>query len=118
VSTAGLILAAVVAATPAEQLEAWRSAAEACDASRAALVTSSSVAAAQVRELRLAAGHADAAMTIELKRSAMLREMLEHSDRAAESAERRATRAERLLVWAAMGIVLAGVGGLVAGLVR
>lgn len=117
-STAVLIVAAVVAATPAEKLEAWRSAAKACDASRAALVASSSVAAAQVRQLRLAAGHADAAMTIELKRSAMLREMLEQSDRAAESAERRAHRAEQLLVWAAMGIVLAGVGGLVAGLVR
>ena len=117
-STAGLIVAVVVAATPAEKLEAWRSAAEACDASRAALVASSSVATAQVRQLRLAAGHADAAMAIEIKRSAMLREMLEQSDRAAESAERRATSAERLLVWAAVGIVVAGVGGLVAGLVR
>ena len=113
-----LIVAAVVAATPAERIEAWRSAAEACDASRAALVASSSVSAGQVRQLRLAARHADAAMALELRRASMYRDLVEDAGRAADAAERRAHRADQLLVWAAMGIVIAGVGGLVAGLVR
>jgi hypothetical protein len=118
VTPAVLIVAAVMAATPAERLEAWKHAAETCDASRAALVASSSVAAAQVRQLRLAARHGDAAIAIEMRRAAMLRDMLAASGRAADAAERRAHRADQLLVWAAMGIVIAGVGGLVAGLVR